>query len=274
MAHHAHSGLNFASTFNIRSAPLMLGAVLLTLVGCAETKETRYMDAVPIATAPLASFTTALGYEVELKRVELALEAQYFTRFGEAHQAQGTLPVLDWAFSTAWAHPGHSQGGEVTGEAAGPSTAVFLPASSDDTSPAPFSHAQLAAGDYDAVDFVFGRLENSPEHSMILEGVALKDDDTHPFLFHVTQDVGRQVIGIPFDATVNSERPLRLHFDGQSRFEVGGAYPTVFDTLDFATDIQWKTQDGADVMVAEPGTLNRLRGQLQKHDYYYYDVDN
>lgn len=272
MAHHAHSGSNFASIFSRWAALLILGAGCAGISGCAETKETLYVDEVPLYTAPLASFTTALGYDVALTGVTLALDSQSFTRFGEAHQAR--LPLFDWAFSTAWAHPGHSQGGEVTGEASGPSEARF-----GENSAEPFSFAQLATGAYDAVDFVFGRRADDPETSIYLEGFWSKEGVdceertmSNPcfFQFYIKQDVGRRVIGVPFEANVTDDRPLVLHFDGRSRYEVGGVYPTVFDSVEFK-DFQWEMGEEHSFMPVAPEIHNRIRNQLQKHDYYFYE---
>lgn len=252
--------------------PLLAFTLSAGAAACSDTTETAYLYDVPLITMPLQTFETDLGYHVVLTRVDLALEAQYFTRFGEAHLTSRRLPLLDWAFSTAVAHPGHNQGGDITGEA---STRVVASFGTDANTP-PFATVNLAKGHYDAVDFVFGRLPDSPDVSILLEGTATaagaSSDDEIAFSVRIRQDVDRYVSGVPFDVQFDNAQSIRLHFDGQTRYDVDGKRPTIFDTIDFDGLIG----DASGTLILDADShrsdANKIRNNLQKHDFYYYDL--
>lgn len=277
MEHHEHSGWNVFSTSNARILPLLFTAAL-GAAGCSDTSETVFVEDVELWACPLHTFETDEGYHVVLHEVEIALSSLYFTRFGEAHLASKWFRVLDGLVPSAFAHPGHSQGGEITGELRGSAVLHF----STEQPHAPVGLADLAVGTYDAVDFTFGRLgapagdtENPDPNSVtiILLGEAEKDATTYPFRAEIRQDLGRTVIGAPFPLTVTADtRDLAVTFDGKSRFAIDGAYPTVFDALSFEEFSGAINDDGLLLLHTEREFHNRLRNQLQKHDFYYFDA--
>ena len=82
--------------------------LLIAAAGCAGTEQAAAVE-LPVATTstPVASATTDLGYTVQLDRLRVAVAGIQFTIEGEQHKRTSVAP-----------HPGHSAGGEVTGELA------------------------------------------------------------------------------------------------------------------------------------------------------------
>ncbi len=204
---------------------------------------------------------TDLGYEVTLSRMQLALRDLVFTVAGEAHAARGNLLL-----STAWAHPGHYQGGDVTGELPG-AWVIDLPAEHERE----LGTATLLAGEYSAANFAFdvgaagGPLAG---HTAILEGSAARGDETIPFRIVIDAPDARELVGAPFAANVGpaSIGPIRL------RFSVGDVLEndTLLDGVDFAA--MPRDADGNVTIEADEPSVadayNAVRRAFLSHDHY------
>lgn len=226
---------------------------------------------IPARIAPLSESgdTTDLGYEVTLTRVDLAVGGILFTRNGEIHTASLWQQAHELLIATAHAHPGHGQGGEVTGEALGPWILRFSEADG-----APFATASLAPGTYDGADlsFVSAGEEHgvSPDdplfgHSIYLEGEAEREGTTYSFSAAVGGMAGQSSVGIPFDASVDGSGVIELHVLVKNPFEE----ETLFDAIDFeALDTD---TDGFVSLHESDESTNRLRRALLSHDFYLFE---
>ena len=99
----------------------------------------------------MVSFTTDLGYEVELTSARIIIKDFKFTISGDLPTTSLRRGLLNLFTSRAFAHPGHNQGGEVTGELIGD---FIIKWPSDDGRELGIS--TLITGTYSAVDFTFG----------------------------------------------------------------------------------------------------------------------
>lgn len=260
----------FVPPFSLIAAPLL---ALLLLGGCGEDTATSFVE-VPTRIAPLSESgdATDLGYEVTLTRVDLASGAILFTRNGEIHTASLWQRVRETLVSTAHAHPGHGQGGEVTGEALGPWVLRFSEADG-----AAFATASLAPGAYDGADLSFvsageehGVSPDDPLYgsSVYLEGEAEREGITYAFSASVGNMAGQSSVGIPFDASVDGSGVIELHVLVKNPFEE----ETLFDAIDFeALDTD---TDGFVSLNESDEATNRLRRALLSHDFYLFERSN
>ena len=213
---------------------------------------------------------TDLDYEVDLTRCRVALETVEFTTDGEQHAqlrpSMGLDAVQELLLPTAYAHPGHYGGGEIVGELVG--RQVF-----DWRDSAVLGQADLTEALYTGANFTFARAQMSDGlteddpligHTFDIAGIARRGESTVEFEVQLDQDLDRRVVGLPFeldvDASTSASLGLALFPDDPYEED------TVFDGLDFfALD-----EDGDGKVVIEPGSeaYNRLRRQLQKHDFY------
>jgi len=218
---------------------------------------------------------TDLGYEVELTRASYVLEDLQFTTQGEQSKASsdGELGVR-W-IRTAWAHPGHLEGGEVIGELDG--RFIFDWIADDGVR---LGDATMLTANYDAINFSFARAQSADVssddallgHSMVLEGVARRETEAFAFVALIDQDDGRAMVGGPFRDRVRFASagpvPLRLRlFDavqGESAFDQVefSALPAEQGVLRIASD---------DEQTAP--AHNRIRNALQRHPFYGASLD-
>ncbi|MEM6957107.1 MAG: hypothetical protein AAF645_15565 [Myxococcota bacterium] len=210
------------------AAMLMLGplvmAPLVPVAGCGDPSEAERFDVPVQLVPPTEAVTTDLGYTVTLTGLRAAVANFRFTVEGEI---DARAPVLFGA-STALAHPGHFQGGEVTGEMLGDYVIDWF---ADDRT---LGIAQLIGTEYNAADIDLRTFEGEGPlngHTAIVEGQAVRGDDTVSFTVAVDAPEGRAIIGIPFEATVGAETSaLLFSFLMDDPFEDD----TLFDGVDFA----------------------------------------
>ena len=226
------------------------------------------LDVVVLATED--SFSAA-DTQIELTEARMALETIEFTTEGEMHARAGLLPALhDLVVPTAFAHPGHSGGGEVVGELVGRHVVDYLDPGST------VGIATLLEVDYSGANFTFaiaeasdGLAEDDPliGHTFLLAGTATRGGVEVEFVAYVDQDEDRSIIGLPlrFTATQSSTEQLALLFD-----------PAEGDTIFAEVDIVSLDED-ADGFVEisaeqHPEAWANLRRNLQVHDHYAVEV--
>ena len=184
----------------------------------------------------IAGVETDRGYTVELAEARLALADLRFAVAGEEHAASGFRRLHDWLVPAAHAHPGHSSGGEVTGELLGQFVSRWLPANE-----APLGWATLLEGDYESANFVFGRAvreqgvgDDDPllGHTALLRGSAVRGAERVPFVVLLDAPEGDVLMGVPFDAGIRADVSSAIGFELLPRdpFE----RDTLFDGIDFA----------------------------------------
>lgn len=212
--------------------------------------------------------------QIELTEVRMALETVEFTTEGEMHARAGLLPTLhNLVVPTAFAHPGHSAGGEVVGELVGRHVVDYLDAGST------VGTATLLGADYSGANFTFTTAEASDGldvddpligHTFLLAGTATRDGVEVEFVAYVDQDDDRSIIGLPlsFTATESSTEQLALRFDAVDPVEGD----TIFADVDIVSLDE--DADGFVEISAEenPEAWANLRRNLQVHDHYAVEV--
>lgn len=215
---------------------------------------------------------TADGTTIELTEMRMALDTIEFTTEGEMHA--GLLPSLyTLAVPTAFAHPGHSGGGEVVGELVGRRVVDFLDPG------ALMGSATLLGAHYTGANFTFaiadagdGLDADDPlvGHTFVLAGTATRGEAEVEFVAYVDQDEDRSIIGLPlsFTADERSTEALALRFDAVDPIEGD----SIFDGIDI---VALDTDDDGFVELSDdlhPEAWATLRRNLQVHDHYAVEV--
>jgi hypothetical protein len=267
------SALLHAATFG-RFGALSLLLASCWLTGCSESQEAKQVE-LPVVTdgEGLMPVTTDLGYEVELVSARLAADNLQFTIAGEAHTSFWRQ-VSDALVPVAHAHPGHYQGGEVTGELPGHFILRFARGEAQAV-----GTATLLIGTYHAVNLTLAHASASDVeeegdpllgHSAVLTGSATKDGVTIDFEVLIDSPAARDLVGIPFDAEITELGKPTLALRLSTRDELED--DTLFDSLDFAALdrdadgrvlIEPTAADAADI-----AAYNTIRRVFQTHDHF------
>jgi hypothetical protein len=222
--------------------------------------------------AALLPVTTDLGYELELSSARVAVHDLKFTIAGEAHASLGRR-LSDFLVRPAHAHPGHFQGGEVTGELPGSFILHFAPAEVHEV-----GTATLLVGAYRAANFTFARAESTTVapsdvllgHTAALHGVARRGGTALAFDIVLDSPEGRELVGIPFQRTISadSREPLALGLSPLDPVEMD----TLFDGLDF---LSLDADGDGHIQIAPDSTdeatvaaYNAFRRRFQTHDHF------
>lgn len=250
----------------------LLAALVALVAACSGSAEARRVT-LPVTTdgAGLELVTNDLGYAVEVTSATVVADDLKFTIAGEAH-ASLLRRFSDAVIPVAHAHPGHYQGGEVTGELPGHFVLQFAPGETTTV-----GDATLLVGQYHGVDMTLTRAtEDDVEaddprlgHTALLIGTASKDGADIHFRIAVDSPDARELVGIPFDEKVDeSERPLVLRLMTRDPSELD----TLFDGLDFAPlDADADGEVDIDPGATDTDTVaayNQFRRTLQTHDHF------
>lgn len=215
-------------------------------------------------------FITDQGYTVTLVRTQIVASNVTFTIADETHSATLMHLMSHALIPSAHAHPGHGEGGEITGELLG--TRVldwFVPER-------PLGDATLIAGTYKSANFTFARASANTigtndaltGHTAVVSGIATRGASSVAFTFVIDSPEGRELTGIPFDATLEESAggSLKLALEPIDPFEGD----TILDGVDFeAVDA-----DGDGFVLIQPDdpetedAYNIFRRTLQTHDHY------
>lgn len=253
---------------------LLWTALPLALAVCDAGSEPASV-ALPVVAAGsgLSACTTAEGYVVELTEARVAVRDLEFTVGGETHARLPDALRRLLLPATAVAHPGHSAGGEVTGEL--PGRFVLDPFAGAER---PLGDATLLEGEYHGLNLYFRAADAADGlaagdallgHTAVFAGTATRGADSWTFEAVLDIDDGTQLVGAPFDlavtAVTSATLVLRLLTTDPST-EVD----TLFDGIDFAA----LDTDGDRRVEILPGdeAHNRLRRTLQVHDHWWVDV--
>ncbi len=230
----------------------------LTVAACGASEEAATVT-LPVTTTagPPAAIVTDLGYRITLTSVRAAIADVQFTIEGEQHAAARIAPP----------HPGHSAGGEVTGELPGRFLLRW-----DAAAPTTLGLATLIVGDYHGANFGFRAADAADDlaaddplvgHALHLTGTVERDGATTAFDALLDVEVDTAVIGAPFAAVITeaATAPLAIEFLPTDATEGD----TAFDGVDFAT-----LPVTAGVVTVRPGSVehNALRRTLTTHDHY------
>lgn len=267
----------------IRSTATLFGALLaLGIAGCSDPEEAPRVE-LPVAVSAdqLQTVTTDLGYEVELSEARTAVDNLAFTIAGEAH-TQLWQPLQDMLIPSAYAHPGHYAGGEVTGEMPGHFIIDWLAEDGRE-----LGVGELLAGNYTGLNFGFSRAgEDDVDaddplfgHTAIFSGVAKKDGAQTEFTIIVDSPKDRELVGGVFgtegaDPLEGYEATISSGASGTLYFRLASSEPienkTLFDGVDFAAldaDSQGSVYIEPEVEATEDA-YNKFRRSFQLGDFY------
>jgi hypothetical protein len=260
---------------NHRTFLLALLTSFCGLHACASPEEAlRVQLSVTADPSGVAQVTSDLGYAIEVTEARAAIENLAFTIAGEAHTASLWRKVSDFLIPTAYAHPGHFQGGDVTGELRGRFIIDWLPGTD-----AQLGDATLLVGVYKSANFTLirateddGVASDDPllGHTALLRGRATKGASDITFVALIDSPAGRELIGAPFEFEVKQDSRERLGVRLATVDPLEG--DTLFDGIDFAA----LDSDGdGQVVIEETSTdvgvveaYNVLRRTFQTHDHF------
>lgn len=256
-------------------------AGLVAVSACGGSHEAPRVDVpVVVESGGMAPIQTNLGYAVELSDARLALEDLEFAIAGEAHSSLWQR-VSDLLVPVAHAHPGHYQGGEITGELPGHFILDWLTS----TPPAPLGMANLIVGNYQSVNFTFAHGEETDGlasddpllgHTAVLRGQAARDGQVVSFEARVDAFPDRQLVGAPFEAEVRVDSSATISVELLLVDPLEGG--TLLDDIDF----QALPADANGVVKLSPGSsepplaeaYDGLRRTLQTHDHFKIRVED
>lgn len=274
------------------SAKFITIAFWLCAVGCTEAQDSRRV-VVPIVvdSSLLQPTPNDLGYTVHLDTAKIVIKNLVFTVGGETHVAHlgkppGHFVNRCWSrfksvveIPEANAHPGHYQGGEITGELIGRFILDwFTPESMK------LGDATLFEGDYLAANLTldYGSIEDGldPDDPLVgvtavLTGSAKKDDKSIPFVVVVVAPENRSITGIPCDATISvgASQRLLLRVSIEDPLE----NDTLFDGVDFG--LLWTDTSQPLRLADDSGTqatkdaFFAIRNALLSHDHFSFYVE-
>ena len=226
----------------------------------------------------LAPVNTDLGYAVELSSARIAVDDLKFTMAGEAHASVGGW-LSNLMLPLAHAHPGHFQGGEVTGELPGHFLLRFAPGE-----PQELGTATLLVGTYKAVNLTLSRTASAEVdeadpiagHTAVLSGTAAREGASFEFDVRLDSPEGRELVGIPFEEAITAQtrHALALRFTPLDPLEMD----TLFDGVDFAA----LDGDGDGYVAIDPeardeasvAAYNLIRRAFQTHDHFVVQPPN
>ena len=239
--------------------------LVVLATGCLGSEEAAKVS-LPVGTSSgaIAAATSDLGYTVQVDQMRVAVTTVQFTIEGEEHSG---VTAKDATNVIALPHPGHSAGGEVTGELLGNHVFVW------NASGAPaLGNGTLIVGDYFGANFTF-RAAGAADglaagdrllgHTFHLTGTVAKDGTTKPFEAVLDVETDAAIIGALFDHPVTESSTETLAFVFAPTDPVEG--DTAFDGVDFFT-----LPETAGTLLLEPGSSahNILRRTLGTHDLY------
>lgn len=247
-------------------------------LGCAGAREPSRVELpVAVGSSGVTPVQTDLGYTVALSRALLVLEDLQLTVAGEASTASIWQTLAELVIGSAHAHPGHYEGGDVTGELPGHFVVDLL------RSEAPMGVATLIVGAYRSGNFTFGQAEPADGltdgdpllgHTAMFEGMASRAGRSVEFSFVIDAPAGRELIGAPFEVEVSESSPTGLRFELLTLDPVEG--DSLFDGIEFDGLPEEPGADESPRVTVRPADTDPLlvdaydtfRRTLQTHDHF------
>jgi hypothetical protein len=253
----------------------LITLVALSSAGCAGAEEaTRLALPVVVDASGMTPVKTDLGYDVTLSEARLVIDDLEFTMAGEAHTASSWQRFRDLVIPSAHAHPGHYEGGDVTGELRGHFLIDLLAAGA-----ATIGVAELITGVYQSVNFTFAKATAKDGlgpgdpllgHTALFVGIATKGAEHVPFRISLDTPDSRQLVGAPFQVSVTRDSRWTLGFELVTIDPTEG--DTLFDGVDFGVlplgaDGNM-TLDASGSERAAVDAYDTLRGTFMTHDHF------
>ncbi len=251
---------------------IIAGLFAAIAAGCGTSQEAVEVPLAVVSSARgIEAGTSDLGYTVTLGRARAALSDLELSVGGEAHEGGALARLWDLVVPSAYAHPGHAAGGDVTGVLAGRFLVNWM------ADGAPLGTAVLLEGQYEGSNFTFRRAGSEDGlaaddplfgHTFAVEGTATRGDQVIQFDALIDIDDGALMVGAPFVLSVDADTRATLALE---------LFPTdpvddkcVWSGVDFAA----LDGDGDGRVSIRPGddAHNVLRRNLQIHNYYNIDI--
>ena len=253
----------------------VVALVAVAGAGCSGAEEAARLSLpVVVDGAGMTPVHTDQGYEVTLTEARLVVDDLQFSIAGEAHAGSFWRRSWDLVVPRAHAHPGHYEGGDVTGELRGHFVLELRPEAT-----ALLGMAELIVGVYRSANFTFGKAsrqdglsEDDPllGHTALLVGVAARDGQRFPFSVALDAPESRQLVGAPFEVELTKDSRSRLELELLTLDPVEG--DTLFDGIDFAAlPLDARGQMSLDATNGAPAMIdayNTLRGAFMTHDHF------
>lgn len=251
---------------------VLLTAVWLSALSCGDPSEAPRVELPLVVDASgVGTVTTDLGYEVELSEVRVVIRDVLFTIAGEAHTASLWRGLSEALLPRAHAHPGHYQGGDVTGELPGLFVVDWLGEEGRE-----LGVATLIAGTYTAANFTFerGSADTLPPgdpligHTALLSGTASKSGQQVRFTVVIDSPEGRTLVGAPFEAQIGTSASGRLLFRFETRDPLeGDTFADGIDFFELNSDSDGVVRIDSNTAETEEA-YNVIRRTFQTHDHY------
>ncbi len=255
------------------SAALVL--VCSGLVCCGSPQEPVRL-AVPVVMDPslLQSFTTDLDYEVQLSVAQVMAQDLTFALAGELHASSLLRRSYRWLIPDALAHPGHAQGGDITGELPGRRLLDWLPGAETE-----LGEATLLVGEYKSAGWTFARATQTElldrddpllGHTALLRGQAEHDGQQVSFLAVMDAPDERTLEGIPceLDLQATSGVVLQVRLLPVDPWQ-GDTLLDGLDFLDLDEDADGEVHILPDAETEElRDAYHLLRRTLMTHDHF------
>jgi hypothetical protein len=249
-------------------------SLLLAVVSCADAEEpARVQLPVIVNGGGVTPVQTDLGYEVTLTEVRMAIDNLEFMVGGETHAASLWQRCSSWLLPAAHAHPGHYEGGDVTGELRGHFIVDLLGGGG------PMGMATLIVGSYTSSNFTFGIATPSDGssaedalvgHTALFVGRASKAGIFTDFTFAVDSFPDRQLVGARFEAEVAASSAFAVRFELMTRDPLED--DTLFDGIPFS-ELPLDASGNVAISAASTDTASidaydTLRRTFQTHDHF------
>ncbi|RDV36459.1 hypothetical protein DV096_18570 [Bradymonadaceae bacterium TMQ3] len=248
-----------------RSLPTCVLAAALLLSACGESRPPVQVQLPVIVDASgLANTSTDLGYTIALTETQVAMRDLVFLT-GEVEHTSLPRRAYDLLVPSALAHPGHSEGGEVTGELAGSFEVDWSVEGARE-----LGQATLLVGDYTSASLTLGRLSSAPETSIRLAGTATRAGEAVDFSFEVAAPEGRAITAIRFEDTLLESPGEGAHLRFRMVLDEVFGEGHLFDGVDFeelATEgiLSFGPTDGDPIYL-------EVRRRLLSHDHIEFQL--
>lgn len=250
-------------------------ALTCSLLACGAAEEPPRVQLSVFADASgMTSVESDLGYVIDVKEARMIAEDIVFTVAGEVHTSSFWRDLGDALIPPAFAHPGHFQAGEITGEMPGRFLLEWLPEAGGNV-----GTATLLAGIYQGANFGCARGDISDGmaaddpllgHTALLGGTARRGEAEIQFEVIVDSPEAREIVGVPFELEVRAGSRERLGLRLLTADPHEG--DTLFDGIDF---VRLDADGDGSVLISETAgdaahvdAYNQFRRTFQTHDHF------
>lgn len=252
------------ATKNLRPMGVWLATMALT--SCGSSQEAPRTHLPVVIEAPTGNgAANDLGWVVSVDSFRAVIAEPRFTIEGETHATWFDRATL-WLLAPAYAHPGHSAGGEVAGSLPGTFVVDWIREAGRTLGTAEMILTRYRGIDLDLPNGLATQPEGDPLRAAAaaIEGTAAREDRVVRFSAILAVEPKTQIVGVPLDLLVTAETKSAVGLALALLDPVTGK--SFFREVDFA--ILDPDGDGTAVIEAGSGAHNVLRRHLAEHIHY------